>query len=103
MQFKKAMETPAGDKPAGASGPPRGRRPQWLMDWIAEHGIYVVLECGHKDSFATIEITLCLIRTFPGMEVLCNECNAFRKVAKSVTLIEYMGIPTPERSSEPPF
>lgn len=103
MQFKKAPESLADARSARGSGTPRGRRPQWLVNWIKERGYYVALECGHWESFADADTTLCLIKTFAGLEVHCLECDGFRKVLNSLTLCEYMRIPSPAKVSDPPF
>jgi hypothetical protein len=103
MKFRKTSDALASPAPARVSGYPRSRRPQWLVDWIKERGHYVMLACGHMDSFADADTTVCLIRTFPGLELLCSECEQFSKVIKSVSLFDYMGIAKPVNASTPLF
>ena len=104
MQFKKASE-PLAERgsSARASVSPRGRRPQWLVEWIDEQGQYVLLECGHTESFANVDATLCLLRTFTGLEVICEHCNRFVKVTRAITFTEYENIPLPVYAPDPPF
>jgi len=103
MQFKRSPESPAAPIAAGGSHSPRYRRPQWLVDWIRNRGYYVILECGHWESFAEADTTLCLIKTFEGLEVHCIDCDGFCKVVNSLTLCEYMRIPSPVKVSKPQF
>jgi hypothetical protein len=103
MQFKKSSDTLAGLVPARVSGYPRSRRPKWLVEWVNERGQYVMLACGHLDSFADADTTACLIRTFQGLELLCSICEQFSEVTKSVSLFDYMDISKPVISSNPLF
>lgn len=103
MQFRKSTESLAGSVPARVSGYPRKRRSQWLIDWIQERGHYVRLACGHLESFADADTSLCLIQTFPGIEILCEKCEQFSKVEKSISLFEYMDIDKPVYSPAPLF
>jgi hypothetical protein len=82
---------------------PRGgtsRRPQWLQEWIANKSKFALLSCGHKDD---LNGAVVIFSAFEKSEVLCSKCDAFVGVERSLTLLEYLGIPKPHYSEIPLF
>jgi uncharacterized protein YlaI len=71
---------PAGNAPGGHVGAPQSR--DWLKEWIENKGRWVRLICGHIEDLN--DRTLTILKTFPGTEVLCNECNRFVLVKESL-------------------
>jgi len=69
-------------------------RPQWLRDWIAEQGVYVELACGHRENVNDRSTISLMIKVFgkKQLQVLCEECDDFRHVARSLKRREFLGI-----------
>jgi hypothetical protein len=93
----------------GDAGPslPRGasvgrvQSKQWFREWLAERPRYVILGCGHHEDMSLP--TLLAVKALGGktgdVHVLCERCNQFSRVVKSIGFLEYAGIkpvPTPE-------
>ena len=70
-------------------------RPQWLRDWIADKGVYVELECEHKDNINDRSTLSIMVKVFgvKQIQVYCETCNIFRRVVKTpLSTLEYLGI-----------
>lgn len=78
-------------------------RPQWLKDWIADKGRYVLLKCGHKDDLN--DQSMIIIRAFGKRQVtvFCERCNDFVHIDKTVGFREYANIHAAAIPDEPLF
>lgn len=87
MKFRVRTERPAAASPA--TGRSRGR-PDWLTEWLANRGQYVKLSCGHLEdlNYGAI-LLLARFGADKGRCVMCERCNIWVDVEKSVKLEEY--------------
>jgi hypothetical protein len=76
-------------------------KPQWLRDWIAEQGQFVLLSCGHKDNLN--DRSLIIIAALSGTKVWCDRCETFAAVIRHMRIHEYAGLPPKEVSDIPLF
>lgn len=98
MKFVRPTAAPRAPGARGAFASPG--RPQWLIDWIADKGKFVKLACGHNEDLND----RCLIVVGKDHAVLCERCNTWTTVEKSINLYEYhTGKEPPVQPDEPPF
>lgn len=105
MRLVKPFEPTPGKKAGGGLRPHYPIRPQWLKDWIADKGQWVLLSCGHKDNMndrATIVIRIFGTRN---VEVFCErgKCYRFVSIVRLMKFKEYADIPNTAIPDEPLF
>ena len=67
------------DAPTGVRHGHVNGKPEWLREWLANQGRYVMLTCGHKEDLN--DSALLIIYVFgkhgKGTDILCEQCNKF--------------------------
>lgn len=102
MKFRKPSGVP---EPSGNAAPVSrrtgARKPEWLREWIADQGVYVLLSCGHKENLN--DRALLIIARLDGTYVICERCNDMAAVVRHMQFREYANIPAIAESSIPLF
>jgi len=88
--------------PGSSVGKPTGR-PEWLKDWIADKGKWVVLQCGNKIDLNERGQILLVGQKKGDLLTICEKCWLFCAVERHISYSEYRGIPTAVIPEEPLF
>jgi hypothetical protein len=85
----------------GSSHRPQGR-PEWLKDWIANQGRWVLLGCGCREDINCRGVMIIHIGLAEN-EVYCSKHDLLSPIVKAIKLDEYWQLKLPEQSDVPPF
>lgn len=81
--------------------------PEWLRDYIADQGQFVLLECGHRENIGDRGVLLIVGMQRYGKrnntQVLCERCNQFVGIERHMKFQEYANIPVKKDSDIPLF
>lgn len=92
-------------QPGRVSSEGQKHRADWLTEWLANKGQYVVLDCGCSEDLKWRGLTILVKYGGPlgkRRVVFCERCNQFSLVKKSATFYEYVGGKKPPPIPEDP-
>lgn len=81
----------------------RPRVADWLKEWLANQGKWMLLDCGCRDAWDTRSMTVIHLFGPRETQIWCERCHKFVLWKNWTTFNEYMNIPPAVNSPEPLF
>ena len=79
------------------------RQGNWLKEWLANKGNWVLLECGNKADLNDNGQTMLVGLEVGELRTICVKCWLYCRVERHISINEYLGIPTAVIPDEPLF